>query len=64
MPATPVRKHHDLKALSTTRGTAAFGAESSLNGTWVYVGVIMQGPGAPYLRTHADGVWNDNLHPT
>jgi catechol-2,3-dioxygenase len=30
-------------------------------GTWVYVGVVTQGPGAPYLRTHADGVWNDNL---
>jgi hypothetical protein len=24
------------------------------------VGVI-RGPNGPYLRTHADGVWNDNL---
>jgi hypothetical protein len=31
------------------------------DGKWVYVGVVMQGPGAPYLRTHAEGVWNDNL---
>jgi hypothetical protein len=22
---------------------------------------VVNGPNAPYLRTHADGVWNDNL---
>jgi hypothetical protein len=31
------------------------------NGAWVYVGVVTQGSGAPYLRTHADGKWSDNL---
>jgi hypothetical protein len=25
------------------------------------VGVVKDGPGAPYLRTHADGKWTDNL---
>ena len=31
------------------------------NGSWVYVAVVSEGPGAPYLRTHADGVLSDNL---
>ncbi len=22
---------------------------------------VVEGPNGPYLRTHADGVWNDNL---
>ncbi len=31
------------------------------NGTWVYVGVCRPKDGPPYLRTHADGTWVDNL---
>lgn len=31
------------------------------NGTWVYVGVCRPTGGQPYLRTHADGDWTDNL---
>ena len=30
------------------------------NGKRADVGVIV-GPNGPYLRTHADGLWNDNL---
>ena len=26
-----------------------------------YLGVVRPGKGAPYLRTYADGIWNDNL---
>jgi len=31
------------------------------NATWVYVGVYRVQGAEPYLRTHADGKWNDNL---
>ena len=27
----------------------------------VYIGVVRETGKAPYLRTHADGKWNDNL---
>lgn len=26
-----------------------------------YIGVVRESGKAPYLRTHADGTWNDNL---
>jgi hypothetical protein len=26
-----------------------------------YIGVVRPNGGQPYLRTHADGKWNDNL---
>ena len=32
-----------------------------LTGNRAYVGVVRDGVHAPYLRTHADGKWNDNL---
>jgi len=32
----------------------------SVNGKRADVGVV-DGPNAPYVRTHADGYWNDNL---
>jgi hypothetical protein len=28
---------------------------------WVYVGVVQPENGPPYIRTHADGEWSDNL---
>lgn len=31
------------------------------SGKRVYIGVVRQPGRAPYLRTHADGQWNDNL---
>jgi len=31
-----------------------------VNGKRADIGVV-DGPNGPYLRTHADGVWNDNL---
>ena len=33
----------------------------STNGKRADVGVVKPIGGAPYLRTHADGFWNDNL---
>jgi len=30
-------------------------------GNRVYIGVVRDGVHAPYLRTHADNKWNDNL---
>jgi Protein of unknown function (DUF3892) len=30
-------------------------------GKKVYIGVVRENGKAPYLRTHADGKWNDNL---
>ena len=31
------------------------------NGGWQYVGVVRPSGQQPYLRTYADGEWNDNL---
>lgn len=33
---------------------------TSVNGKTAYVAVV-NGPNGKYVRTHADGVWNDNL---
>jgi hypothetical protein len=38
-----------------------FHVVDSSTGRTAYVGVVKTGPGAPYLRTHVDGNWNDNL---
>ncbi len=41
---------------------AAFFTVERATGNKVYVGVVRgDGNKAPYLRTHADGKWNDNL---
>ena len=39
----------------------AFYTVDKLSGKRAYVGVVREAGKAPYLRTHADGVWNDNL---
>lgn len=40
----------------------AFYTVDKTTGKRVYVGVVRNDSGkAPYLRTHADGKWNDNL---
>ncbi|WP_107313537.1 DUF3892 domain-containing protein [Burkholderia metallica] len=40
----------------------AFYTVDRTTGKRAYIGVVREGGGkAPYLRTHADGKWNDNL---
>jgi 23S rRNA A2030 N6-methylase RlmJ len=40
---------------------AGFYTVDSGTGRRAYVGVVREAGKAPYLRTHADGTWNDNL---
>lgn len=43
-------------------GQEAFFTVDSSTGKRAYIGVVRNdGTKAPYLRTHADGKWNDNL---
>lgn len=56
-----------VKGQSTTATMVEFVSEQnkpvrvgSLNG-WVAVGVVRPADGKPYLRSHADNVWSDNL---
>ena len=53
-----------------TRETAIYQIDSKINafftvdkitGKKCYVGVVREAGKAPFLRTHADGKWNDNL---
>jgi hypothetical protein len=53
-----------------TRETAIYEIEANINqyytvdrttGKKCYVGVVREPGKQPYLRTHADGKWNDNL---
>src|SRR5947209_17669522 len=39
----------------------AFYTVDRTSGRKMYVGVVREHGKAPYLRTHADGKWNDNL---
>jgi hypothetical protein len=41
--------------------TAAFYTVDRTTGKKVYVGVYREAGKVPFLRTHADGKWNDNL---
>lgn len=41
--------------------TEAFYTVDSQTGKKVYVGVVRESGKAPYLRTYADGKWNNNL---
>ena len=41
--------------------TEAFYTVDKITKKRAYVGVVRQESKAPYLRTHADGRWNDNL---
>ena len=41
--------------------TEAFYTLDGATGKRVYIGVFRQQGKAPYLRTHADGKWNNNL---
>lgn len=40
---------------------AAFYTVDGAKRTKVYIGVVRAAGHEPYLRTHADGKWNDNL---
>ncbi len=42
-------------------GQEAFFTIEARTGYKVHIGVVRESGIAPYLRTHADGVWNDNL---
>ena len=53
-----------------TRETAIYQIDNKINqfytidwttGNRCYVGVVRESGRNPYLRTHADGKWNDNL---
>lgn len=39
----------------------AFYTVDRLSGKRAYIGVVREAGKAPYLRTYADGKWNDNL---
>ena len=39
----------------------AFYTVDQYSGRKMYVGVVREAGKSPYLRTHADGQWNDNL---
>jgi len=41
--------------------TEAFYTVDEQTGKRAYIGVVREDGKAPYLRTHADGKWNDNL---
>lgn len=41
--------------------TEAFYTVDRQTGRHMYIGVVRESGKAPYLRTHADGKWNDNL---
>lgn len=41
--------------------TEAFYTIDQTTGKRVYIGVVREAGKSPYLRTHADGKWNDNL---
>lgn len=41
--------------------TEAFYTVDAATGRKMYVGVVREAGKAPYLRTHADNKWNDNL---
>ena len=42
-------------------GTSEFYVKDPVNGEAAYVGVVREAGKVPYLRTYADGDWNDNL---
>lgn len=39
----------------------AFYTVDRVTGARAYIGVVREDGKSPYLRTYADGVWNDNL---
>ena len=41
--------------------TEAFFTVDRTTGRKMYIGVVREAGKVPYLRTHADGKWNDNL---
>jgi hypothetical protein len=46
---------------SIEAGTNTFFVPDERSGKRADVGVVREAGKAPYLKTHADGYWNDNL---
>lgn len=46
---------------SIEANTNTFYVQDAVSGKKAYIGVVKSAGHAPYLRTHADGNWNNNL---
>ena len=55
-----IRTREEVISLIDTK-TASFYVKDYITGKIAYIGVVRQLGKLPYLRTHADGDWNDNL---
>lgn len=60
-PSTPWKWTTAQTVESIDAKTNTFFVKDARTGKRAYVGVIRQLGHVAYLRTHADGVWNDNL---
>ena len=54
-----IARENAIEKIESRRET--FYTVDQTSGRWAYVGVVREEGKAPYLRTHADGRWNDNL---
>lgn len=59
--STPWRMTRENAINRIDAKTAAFYTVERGSSKKMYVGVIREAGKLPYLRTHADGKWNDNL---
>ena len=59
--ATPWRMTRENAIAHIDAKTAAFYTVDRSTGKKMYIGVVRETGKLPYLRTHADGKWNDNL---
>jgi hypothetical protein len=59
--ASPWRMTRESAIIHIDGKTAAFYTVDRTTGLRVYIGVIRETGKLPYLRTYADGKWNDNL---
>ena len=60
-PAANWKWTREAVIASIDAGTNTFFVSDPKTGQRSEVGVVRVAGGAPYLRTHADGDWNDNL---
>lgn len=59
--ATPWRMTREKAITRIEAKTDAFYTVERSSGKKMYIGVVREAGKVPYLRTHADGKWNDNL---
>ena len=59
--ATPWRMTREDAITHIDSKTATFYTVDRGTGRKMYVGVVRENGKLPFLRTHADGKWNDNL---